>query len=76
MQQACSLVLSNWIAGLFSFVFRSIPVMFFATVQRIDLRHLFLGQFKAEQIQILPDVIGIAGAGDHYDAPLQMPAAR
>ena len=48
--------------------------MFFATVQRIDLRHLFLGQFKAEQIQILPDVIGIAGAGDHYDAPLQIPA--
>ena len=36
-----------------------IPVVLFATVQRGDLFHLCRGQFKAEQVEILANVIRI-----------------
>ena len=48
--------------------------MLFISVKPTDLLHLILGQFKTKQIEVLPDVIGIARTGDYDDASLQIPA--
>ena len=47
--------------------------MFFVTVQRIDLIHLFFCQLKAEEIQVFLNMIRIGGTRDHDDAALQIP---
>ena len=40
--------------------FRSVPIVLLAPVQRGDGVHLFLVQCKAEQVQILQDMLRIA----------------
>ena len=52
----------------------SIPVVLFVPVKLADLLHLIVRQFKTKQIEVFPDMIGIARAGDHDDASLQIPA--
>lgn len=48
--------------------------MFFAPIQGVDLRHLFLCQKEVEQFGIFLNVGRIAGAGNDHYALLQVPA--
>ena len=52
---------------------RSVPVMLLIPIQGRDPRHLRVSQFKAEQVQVLPDMVRVAGAGDDHYAPLEIP---
>ncbi len=45
-----------------------------APVQLCDLRHLSVGERKVQDIQVVPDVVHVAAAGDHDKAHLDMPA--
>ncbi len=46
---------------------------FLAQVEVGDCRHLVLGQFEAEYIEVLRNALRVSGLGEHYDAVLQVP---
>ena len=50
-----------------------IPIMFLITVQRVNLRHFILRQFKIEQFGIFLNVVRIAGARYDHHTFLQVP---
>lgn len=52
------------------FLVFSIPVMLLTTIKFSDLCHLIVSQFKTEQVEVFPYMIGIARTGDHDDASL------
>ena len=51
-----------------------VPIMLLISVQKGNLRHFLVCKLETEQIQVLPDVIGVAGAWDNTHAFLQIPA--
>ena len=48
--------------------------MFFIAVQGADCCHFLICKFKAEQVEVFPDMLRIGRAGDHHDPALQIPA--
>ena len=52
----------------------SIPVVLFVPVQRGNFAHLVLAQLEIKDGDILPDMLGIAGAWNDSHASLQIPA--
>jgi len=63
-RQSCRILFSQ---------FFSIPIVLFTPVQSTDRHHFLLREFKAEQIKVFFDMLRIGRAGDHHDAPLQIP---
>lgn len=51
-----------------------IPVMFFISVQGIDLFHFFICKLKIKEIQIFPDMFRITGTWDYHYSLLQIPS--